>query len=936
MKKISVIVPVYNVESQLNRCLESLINQTLDEIEIIIVNDGSTDGSQRIIDNFKEKYPEKIKSYIIKNSGAAKARNYALEQATGKYVGFVDGDDYVELNMFEELYNKAITEEADISVCGYYRTTQTKCIERGTYPYKCFDNNVFDEPSLFLNNLPYIWNKLFKRKLIEDGKIRFESLRIFEDLLFTYKLMLRANKITLVEKPLYYYRIYREESLTAVFSEKRFDIFKACDNLIDFFKENNAFEYFEDEILFIVLKHIFVVLEKEVSIKEYALKNKFINQAFRYLDTRFPFWKEYNYYYKKYKKRKTKYASKLWWKTFFIISKKKRKKIKRIIKLLKKVIKLLKTKSLGSKFKKYLNKPIENQSILIDSQHGSNINGNMFYILKELCTNKKYEKNKIYVAYKKKNKNNYTMLFENYKMKNIILIDVNSKKFTKVLATAKYVFNDTSFPAYYIKRNEQIYLNTWHGTPLKTLGKSTTNDFHDIANLQKNFVVADYLLYPNEYTMEHMKEDYMLNNISNNKIVLCGYPRNEIFFEKNRRKELKKILQLDNMEVIAYMPTWRGNVRKIQGKEQLKEIKGYLKYIDEQLNENQIMFVNFHPFVKDKIDFNDYEKIFSFPSQYETYDFLNISDMLITDYSSVLFDYAITKNKIILFTYDEEEYLRDRGLYLDLKQLPFKKVTTVENLMLEINKTNSIEFKEFINQFCKYERKNNSKLICDFIINNENTKMKIIDNHITQENIFLYAGSLNKNDKTDKLIEIINKTEYNKNYNYYISYVTEKIKNNKERLKLISNKIDYMGQLRSFCNISKFEKVMLFLLNRYKKMYNLFTKKYDNIFKTELKRIYNNIQIKAIIVYGKIGIRKICTFSQLDCIRILYIEDLKDFNKKVNKEIYKKYNYILVNNDETYEEIEKYCGTSKNILKIEKINSLNELEKFFNKKENEK
>ena len=145
-----------------------------------------------------------------------------------------------------------------------------------------------------------------------------------------------------------------------------------------------------------------------------------------------------------------------------------------------------------------------------------------------------------------------------------------------------------------------------------------------------------------------------------------------------------------------------------------------------------------------------------------------------------------------------------------------------------------------------------------------------------------------------------------------------------------------MGQLRSFCNISKFEKVMLFLLNRYKKMYNLFTKKYDNIFKTELKRIYNNIQIKAIIVYGKIGIRKICTFSQLDCIRILYIEDLKDFNKKVNKEIYKKYNYILVNNDETYEEIEKYCGTSKNILKIEKINSLNELEKFFNKKENEK
>ena len=932
MKKISVIVPVYNVEAQLEECLNSLVNQTLDEIEIIIVNDGSTDGSQKIVDDFKEKYPEKIRSYIIENSGAAQARKYALEKATGEYIGFVDADDYVELNMFEELYNKAIEENAEISVCGYYRATEKKLTERGTYPYKCFGNDVFDEPSLFVNNLPYIWNKIFKKELIERENITFEELRIFEDLLFTYKLMLKANKITHVAKPLYYYRINRQESLTSKFTEKRFDIFEASDNLIKYFKECDVFEYFEDELLFIILKHIYVILETKVSRKDFKLKNKFINEAFRYLDNTLPFWEEYNYYYKRYEKSKKRYTSKLWWKSYFIINENKRKKIKKGIKLLKKGVKLLKSKSLGNVFKKYLKKPIKEQYILIEAQHGSNINGNMFYILKELCTSRKYEKKKIFVAYNKKNKNKFIQLLKNYEIKKAKLIDVDKKSFPKILATAKYVFNDTSFPAYYIKRREQIYLNTWHGTPLKTLGKSTVNDFYDIANLQKNFVTADYLLYPNEYTKNNMMDDYMLRDIANNKVMLCGYPRNEVFFDKSRKNQLKKTMNLEGKQIIAYMPTWRGNVRQVKGKDQLNEIKEYLKNIDEQLQEDQIMFVNFHPFVKNKINFSDYERIFDFPSEYETYDFLNVSDILVTDYSSVFFDYAITKNKIILFTYDEEEYLRDRGLYVELEKLPFPKVNNVEELIKEINNKDSIEIKEFINEFCKYDRKDVSKRICDLIINNRKSKLEILKNDNKKESIFLYAGSLKDNKNTKKLIRIVNRTE-KKNNSYYFSYITANIKNNKKRLKRISEKINYMGQLRSFSNVSKIEKVMLYLLNRNKKMYNIFKTKYNNIFKTELKRIYGDIKIKSIIVYGKIGVRKICTFSQMEGIKILYINGIKDFNKKVNKKIYKKYNYILTSSSKAYAEIEKYCGKSENIIKIENIKSLNDLEKFFNKRE---
>ena len=117
MKKISIVVPVYNVEKYLERCLESLTNQTLEDIEIILVNDGSIDASQTIIDKYKNRFPNKIKSFYIKNGGAAKARNFALNQVTGEYIGFVDSDDYISEEMYEKMYEKAKKASCSGSCC---------------------------------------------------------------------------------------------------------------------------------------------------------------------------------------------------------------------------------------------------------------------------------------------------------------------------------------------------------------------------------------------------------------------------------------------------------------------------------------------------------------------------------------------------------------------------------------------------------------------------------------------------------------------------------------------------------------------------------------------------------------------------------------------------------------------------------------------------
>ena len=160
MVKVSVIVPVYNVEKYIEKCLESLVNQTLKDIEIIVVNDGSPDNSQKIIDKYVQKYPKKIKSYIKENGGQGSARNFGLQKAEGEYIGYVDSDDYVELDMYEKLYNKAKKENLDIVICGSHNVTEEglKTIE--------LDRQIFKDKkkNAFFGRMA-VWNKIYKKDL---------------------------------------------------------------------------------------------------------------------------------------------------------------------------------------------------------------------------------------------------------------------------------------------------------------------------------------------------------------------------------------------------------------------------------------------------------------------------------------------------------------------------------------------------------------------------------------------------------------------------------------------------------------------------------------------------------------------------------------------------------------------------------------------------
>lgn len=911
--KVSIIVPVYNVEKYLEKCLNSLVEQTLEEIEIILINDGSTDGSLDIIRDFYEKYPDKIVFKSISNGGAANARNIALEMARGEYIGFVDSDDFVDLTMFEKMYYTAKEQNAEIVTCGYNRINMSDIQRRDVMRRKCFGHNVYQAPQLFINNVPYIWNKIFKKSLIDKNQMHFEPLRIFEDLVFTYKLFLKANKIVRVPETLYNYIFLRENSLTYSFTEKRFDIFTAFDSLLDYFDKNRASIHFETELLFILLNHIFVVCGNDVRIVDIPLKYKFINKGFKYLDEKFPFWKSTALYFRKYKKNKFFYTKKIYWKLRTLIPTPVKHWWQNLVSI-KRRVNYNRTGAFYIHVYKHMQ--IQENRILLNSQQGSNLNGNMFYFLKYLCNNDEFSDFEIGIAYQKKKIDGFINLLENYNLnhKNVKLLQINTKEYAAYLATAKYLFNDTSFPVYFTKREGQIYVNTWHGTPLKTLGRSTAADYHDIANLQKNFVVADYLLYPSEYMKQHMFEDYMLDDIYQNNILYAGYPRNEIFFDTTARSSVRKDNQMEGFQNIAYMPTWRGGVRGINT-DQIEQIKDYLYNIDRKLNNNQVMYVNLHPYLKKQVNYEQYLHIRPFPTEYETYDFLNACDLLITDYSSVFFDYAITNRKIILFAYDEKEYFKERGVYIKLDDLPFCKVDNIEDLINEINNPYIQDRKEFLLKFSPYESGKVSKKICDQIILNKKSGLKIVQSDYNlKDHIMIHIDSFQNDNSLKHFIEVVNQSDF-KDKLYYFTYNTKGLMGREKYMKKFPKALLYWGKLNPFSTATIFQSFILCEMENHKWYMEFFDGLLKKIMFKEKKRAFGNTEISCNIIWGKEKAKEIVYVSEMSGTRVMYLQKTSDINQVIPKKVYERYTYIIAESLEIKEEVQKIAPSAQVFVK---------------------
>ena len=254
MAKVSIIVPVYNVEKYLEKCLDSLVNQTFKDIEIIIVNDGSTDNCRKIIDKYYAKYTSIIKVINQENKGLGAARNAGLKLVTSDYVIFVDSDDYIETNMVYEMYNKILQEQADFVICGFNVVNEQYELTSKTFPneYEIYDFNT----QMIFGNL-CACNKIIKRSLLDDD-LKFRSNVWYEDIDFSFKLFLKSKKMCILPKNLYNYLLRQGSIMNSNNLRKNLDLIDAFNEIINYAKKNNCFEKYYNEIEFLVIDHLYI------------------------------------------------------------------------------------------------------------------------------------------------------------------------------------------------------------------------------------------------------------------------------------------------------------------------------------------------------------------------------------------------------------------------------------------------------------------------------------------------------------------------------------------------------------------------------------------------------------------------------------------------------------------------------------------------------
>ncbi len=559
--------------------------------------------------------------------------------------------------------------------------------------------------------------------------------------------------------------------------------------------------------------------------------------------------------------------------------------------------------------------------ILLESRGGLSLEGNILHILKELQKSP-YQSFQKVLAVKQDATEKVSQKLTHYGIKDVKLVRFASASYYRYLSTAGYLVNDTTFPGRFVKKDGQIYLNTWHGTPLKKMGRDNVDEISTMGNVQRNLIQADYLLFPNRYMQEKMTQAYMLSDTAKGTMLLEGYPRNSVFFDAKKAAQTREELQFGNRQVIVYMPTFRGKFSEIDVEKQVSDIKSLLNEIDAKLSGEQLFLVHLHPFLQDEITLDTYRHMQSVPKAYDTYEVLNAADVLVTDYSSVFYDFANTDKKIVLFTYDEAAYAADRGVYEDIEEYPFAKADTVEELIKELLNTEQVSREAFRKKYDTYENPEAAERICRHVFRKENIcrEQKFVGNG--KRNILIYGGDLNQNGITTALLSMLEGVDRQK-YNYFLAFRKSILEKYPERIKKIPD----------WCQIipiaTELETDALTLVAH--KLYFRFgwhrkwiVKRMDRQYAREWRKHFGDIDFQSVIHYNGYERYIIALFQRYTGKRTIWVHN--DMEQEIKnrgnqnyfqlRDAYRSYDHVVVVSEDIKEATLRISGREDNLLVI--------------------
>jgi CDP-glycerol glycerophosphotransferase len=741
LKKISIVIPIFNTDEYLSDCLNSILNQTYKNIEVILVNNASTDKSYEIISKFNKEY-EIFKLYnYSKKQNVGAARNYGIKKVTGDYIYFLDSDDFLEIDTLELLVENINDYPLIKGVQRKTRKTRDELIKyqlekelenqltkENNEIVQDENNDELDEYEPSLNIRYYkedryklfrnrsILNYLIKKSIIDKYNLSFdEEVQNYSDISFLLPLYLNITDIPYVPKSTYYKKFRYDP-----FYKPQLSQLPRIDRTISFLT------------LYLKLKHNYTNI-REAS---YFLDKNLI--AF--------FKSQIRLIYKNNKNIEP---------IFSLLSKSLSKIDKNNFKgtglIIRNDIKIIKKNNLD-KFYKY---NLRQQRLKLIFKAISSRKNLYFRIYKTIFINmsvknivlfssfsgKGFSDNPKYIYnYMINNNYNYTYVWivDNKNIKipgNPIKVKNKSLKYYYYLARSKYWVDNSRKHNNVFKRDETVYLQTWHGTPLKKLALDMKEVYMPKTNgvkYKRNFVKEtskwDYLVSPNSYSTEIFKRAFKFEN----KMLEFGYPRNDILYSLNNEKDINIIKEKlnipKNKKVILYAPTWRDNEFVEKGVYKFT-LSLNIEKLKKELENEYVLILRMHYLIAENLDIEGYDDfVYNLSSYSDISELYLISNILITDYSSVFFDYANLKRPILFFTYDYDNYKDTlRGFYFDMeKNVPGPLLKTSEEIIDSIKNIKTItnkykkRYDEFYEQYCNWDNGLASENIVKEIFKNDN------------------------------------------------------------------------------------------------------------------------------------------------------------------------------------------------------------------------
>lgn len=719
MNKLSIIITFYNNEEHILDCIESIKKQRNQNFDLIIVDDGSTDSSANLIKDSISDYDKNITYIKLEyNSGHAYARNKGLEKVNTQYLMFLDADDQLASYAVEYYLSKVNGLDGLIAPIHKFTINKPQYVDKDKIRIEYLTQK--SNPNSFLRKNTAC-NILFKTAIIKAHNIRFnENLKIYTDASFILDYINYAERfVRLFDFPFYYrgeiYDPFEGNTLSDQDFILTFEDY--VNSYIDSVKRTNN-------------KKVLNFLTHKMKLE---IKNGF-DPSLRDIELRYNMLEKPLVKIVKMIKWDLLKDAKILYNLEILFLSMNAVENAKYVNNLRSVSRHVKNIVQNNKMKnrsKYqlLDKEesVDSNTIVFESFGGKNYSDSPKYI---------YE-------YMQKNypKLNYIWVF-NKPDKNVIIgnaekVKKGSKEYYDAYSKAKFWVSNARLPLYLNKKENQIYIQTWHGTPLKRLA----NDMKVVrmpgtttANYKKNFYAEtsrwDYLVSPNRYSTNIFKTAFWMDEERTWEI---GYPRNDVLVNRSDDQEyinqIKKDLNLpEGKKVIMYAPTWRDDEFVKKG-QYLFDLKINLENLQKELGENHVILLRMHYLIANALDLNGYEDFAIDVSNYSDISELYlISDALITDYSSVMFDFGILKRPQYFFAYDIEKYDKGlRGFYMDyMNDLPGEIITDEFKLAEELK--NIDEHKEkykdkienFYEKFCSLEKGQSSKFIGDFI--NEKTK----------------------------------------------------------------------------------------------------------------------------------------------------------------------------------------------------------------------